>query len=227
MMRYDCFCFFSVAGFSLEYACLNPSGYFFYSVYSVGGSIDPFLGTGEVSAPIQNKTISFFNMLQVKYNDLVFALHGFALSSVQFVQIWMYDRGTQKKINIFIVLFLIFLWLCSLTTYIFEISIHEIYNLSWDTFLVMGYCKAAITFVKYVPQVYLNYSRKSTVGFSLANVVLDLMGGILSFIQIWINAVALGEPVFTGDAFNVVKFVLSIISIIFDSIFLFQHFVLY
>ncbi len=46
----------------------------------------------------------------------------------------------------------------------------------------MGYCKAAITFVKYVPQVYLNYSRKSTVGFSLANVVLDLMGGILSFI---------------------------------------------
>lgn len=52
MMRYDCFCFCSVAGFSLEYACLNPSGYFFYSVYSVGGSIDPFLGTGEVSASI-------------------------------------------------------------------------------------------------------------------------------------------------------------------------------
>jgi len=94
----------------------------------------------------------------------------------------MYDRGTQTKINILIVLFLIFLWLCSLTTYIFEISVHEIYDLNWDTFLVMGYCKAAITFVKYVPQVYLNYSRKSTVGFSLANVVLDLMGGILSFI---------------------------------------------
>ena len=85
----------------------------------------------------------------------------------------------------------------------------------------MGYCKAAITFVKYVPQVYLNYKRQSTVGWSLANVLLDLTGGSLSLVQIWINAVALGEPVFGGDAFNVVKFILSVMSIIFDSIFLF------
>ncbi len=91
----------------------------------------------------------------------------------------------------------------------------------------MGYCKAAISFVKYVPQVYLNYSRKSTVGWSLANVLLDLTGGILSFLQIWINAVALGEPVFTGDAFNLVKFILSCMSIFFDTIFLIQHYVLY
>ena len=199
-----------MAGFSLEFALLNPSGFFFYSVYSVGGSVDPYLGTGTV-----------------KYNDLVFALHAFALASVQLVQIWMYDRGVQKDINRFIVAFLIFLYLCSFTTYIFEIADHPIKNLNWDTFLVMGYCKAAISFVKYVPQVYLNYSRKSTVGWSLANVILDFTGGFLSFMQIWINAVALGEPVFTGDAFNLVKFILSCMSILFDSIFLFQHYVLY
>lgn len=119
------------------------------------------------------------------------------------------------------VAFLIFLYLCAFTTYIFEISDHPIKNLNWDTFLVMGYCKAAISFVKYVPQVYLNYSRKSTVGWSLANVILDFLGGSLSFLQIVINAVALGEPVFTGDAFNLVKFILSCMSILFDSIFLF------
>ena len=119
------------------------------------------------------------------------------------------------------------MWLCVFTTYFFEIFAHPIYNLSWDTFLVMGYAKAAISFVKYVPQVYLNYKRQSTVGWSLANVLLDLTGGVLSFVQIWINAVALGQPVFSGDAFNVVKFCLSIMSILFDSIFLFQHYVLY
>ena len=91
----------------------------------------------------------------------------------------------------------------------------------------MGYCKAAISFVKYCPQVYLNYSRKSTVGFSLANVLLDLTGGILSFVQIWINAAALGQPVLSGEAFNLVKFILSILSIFFDTIFLIQHYVLY
>ena len=38
----------SVAGFSTEFALMNPSGFFFYSLYSVGGSVDPFLGTGDV-----------------------------------------------------------------------------------------------------------------------------------------------------------------------------------
>jgi cystinosin len=70
--------------------------------------------------------------------------------------------------------------------------------------------------------VYLNYTRKSTVGFSVANVVLDLTGGLLSFLQIWINAAALGEPVLSGQAFNLVKFILSILSIFFDTIFLIQ-----
>ena len=39
----------SVGGFSLEFALLNPSGFFFYSVYSVGGRVNPNLGTGDVS----------------------------------------------------------------------------------------------------------------------------------------------------------------------------------
>lgn len=66
----------SVAGFSLEFALLNPSGFFFYSFYSVGGSIDPFLGTGTVSH------IEFTDRTQVFYNDLAFALHAFAMASV-------------------------------------------------------------------------------------------------------------------------------------------------
>ena len=98
---------------------------------------------------------------------------------------------------------------------------------SWDTLLVMGYAKAAITFVKYCPQVYLNYKRKSTVGWSLANVLLDFTGGSLSLLQSAINTIAFGEPFFQPGAFNLVKFILSIMSIFFDSIFMFQHFVLY
>lgn len=42
-----------------------------------------------------------------------------------------------------------------------------------------------------------------------------------------IQAWALHEDLFKGEAFNVVKFVLSVCSIFFDSIFLFQHYVLY
>ena len=87
-----------------------------------------------------------------------------------------------------------------------------------------GYCKAAITFVKYVPQVYLNWKRQSTVGWSLENVLLDFTGGTFSFIQIIVDAKGRGKPVFAGgdDAgFNIVKFILSVMSMFFDLIFMF------
>ena len=40
----------NVGGFSLEFALLNPSGFFFYSVYSVAGRVNSNLGTGTVSS---------------------------------------------------------------------------------------------------------------------------------------------------------------------------------
>ena len=81
-----------------------------------------------------------------------------------------------------------------------------------------------------MPQVYLNWKRKSTVGWSLANVILDFCGGFFSFCQIIVDSVARGKPLFGGDGdagFNIVKFLLSVIAMFFDIIFLFQHYVLY
>jgi len=119
------------------------------------------------------------------------------------------------------------LWVIVVASWCWEVFVSPIENTHWDFFLICGYAKAAITFVKYLPQVYLNWKRKSTVGWSLWNVILDLTGGSLSMLQIFLNAAALGEPVIGGGGFNVVKFILSIMSIIFDCIFLFQHYVLY
>ena len=48
----------SVGGFSLEFALLNPSGFFFYAVYSVSGRILD-IGQGTVSKiwPFTTKTL--------------------------------------------------------------------------------------------------------------------------------------------------------------------------
>ena len=104
------------------------------------------------------------------------------------------------------------------TVWCIEVAGHP-FDVHGNTFLVMGYCKAAITFVKYIPQVYLNWKRKSTFGFSLENVVLDFLGGSLSFVQMALDSIALGKPLFEPGAFNVVKFILSITSMFFDTIF--------
>ena len=57
----------NVAGFSLEYALLNVTGYFFYFIYSMSGFIDPNIGTGTVLP-----------------NDLAFVVHAFLVSSNTF-----------------------------------------------------------------------------------------------------------------------------------------------
>ena len=91
----------------------------------------------------------------------------------------------------------------------------------------MGLAKVLISFVKYIPQVYLNYKRKRTDGWSLENVLLDLTGGLLSFVQIFIDWADSGTTSQFSGGLNVAKFLLAIVCIVFDLIFLFQHYVLY
>ena len=56
----------SVAGFSVEFAMMNPVGFYAYTVYNLQGLINPEIGgTG-----------------QIFWNDLVFSIHAFILSSI-------------------------------------------------------------------------------------------------------------------------------------------------
>ena len=145
----------NVGGFSLEFALLNPSGFFFYAVYSVAGRVNSNLGTGTVSSSPCFLAQSFYITLllfvvQIKNQDLVFALHAFALSSVQLAQIFIYDRGQQGEINRGWIVFLIGTYLAVFTVWSIEVFDHPLPN-GVNTLLVTGYCKAAITFVKYLP----------------------------------------------------------------------------
>lgn len=62
-------------------------------------------------------------------------------------------------------------------------------TLHWlDWLNTCSYIKLAITLIKYVPQAILNYRRKSTVGWSIGNILLDFTGGILSMLQMILNS---------------------------------------
>lgn len=61
--------------------------------------------------------------------------------------------------------------------------------LHWLDFLyTCSYIKLGVTLTKYIPQVWLNYQRKSTVGWSIENIILDFTGGILSILQMIFNS---------------------------------------
>ena len=55
------------SGFSIEFAMLNPVGFYFYTLYTLQGVVDNNIGNTGVIDP----------------NDIVFAIHAFLLSSVQ------------------------------------------------------------------------------------------------------------------------------------------------
>lgn len=82
-----------------------------------------------------------------------------------------------------------------------------------------------MTFVKYMPQVILNYRRRSTIGWSIGTILFDAVGGVLSLSQLIIDASLQND--WSGIAGNPMKLGLSGISIGFDLIFMTQHYILY
>lgn len=85
--------------------------------------------------------------------------------------------------------------------------------------------KLVVTVVKYMPQAWANYKRKSTEGWSIGQVNLDLIGGILSILQLVIDSSLQDD--WSGITGNPVKLGLGNVSIFFDLIFIIQRYVLY
>ena len=84
--------------------------------------------------------------------------------------------------------------------------------------MLFGYALVITNTSKYLGQCYFHHIRKSTVGFSMVLVFLDLTGSVFSLLQL-----ALMETTTTTTAlvsFNVVKCLLGAIGVVFDIAFL-------
>lgn len=96
----------------------------------------------------------------------------------------------------------------------------------WTFVDQLGMIKVAISFIKYMPQVYENWRRKSTGGFHPLNFLLDIGGVIGSFFQYFFLFWNEADPTYiTGSIFSTVG--LALVSLFFDAIFVYQHFILY
>ena len=88
-----------------------------------------------------------------------------------------------------------------------------------------SYVKLAITIIKYVPQAWMNYRRKSTAGWSIGNILLDFTGGALSVLQMFLLAINYND--WSSIFGSPTKFGLGLFSILFDILFIVQHYGLY
>lgn len=85
--------------------------------------------------------------------------------------------------------------------------------------------KLFITVVKYIPQAWLNFKRKSTENWRIEMILLDFSGGVLSLAQLFIDS-SFNQD-WSGLTGNPAKLLLSNISILFDLFFMVQHYILY
>ena len=188
----------------------------------------------------------------VETNDLFFSLHALVLCIVTAVQCYVYTRKEDAGRWSVVGKVAVFVAILAATTALTPSAEHVVVcslcgkgngsagggsrdlgasksttDFRWVRFLeILSAIKVAVSFAKYVPQVYLNYSRQSTRGWSIANVLLDFTGGALSVSQMALDAVSSGS----GTALTFLtspKLFLGLLSLVFDVIFIVQHYVLY
>ena len=94
-----------------------------------------------------------------------------------------------------------------------------------DTLYYVSFVKIFLSIIKYCPQVFLNCQRRSTVGWSIANILLDFTGGSLSVLQLLVDGGSTHN--WAGVVGNPVKFGLGFFSMAFDMIFMVQHYLLF
>nr|CAG8498986.1 12278_t:CDS:2 [Entrophospora candida] len=95
------------------------------------------------------------------------------------------DRDADQKISCTASMFI------KLSLVMMILVLIEIYftKFQWiDLMYFLSYIKLSISFIKYVPQAFLNFKRKSTVGWSIHNILLDFTGGVLSNFQLILDA---------------------------------------
>ncbi|XP_069703354.1 cystinosin homolog isoform X2 [Periplaneta americana] len=204
----------SVVGLNFDFLSLNIVGFILYSLFNCG-----LFWIKDVEDEYFSRYPRGLNPVQV--NDIVFSLHAVIATLFTIIQCFIYERGNQtvswtaRAIHGIFVLVLVI----SLILVPTEVIV-------WLDFLyICSYVKLTITLIKYVPQAYMNYKRKSTEGWSIGNIFLDFTGGMLSMLQMILNAYNYNDwdSIF-GDP---TKFGLGLFSVVFDLFFIVQHYILY
>lgn len=172
----------SVVGLSFDFLAYNFVAFTFYTIYNFSLLYVP---------EIQREYYEMFHQhVPVVLNDLFFSAHAMLITTVTITQCFIYERNGQRvsktAIAILSAMFL-FVIVC-----IIGVCMHWF---SWLTplivLIVFSNLKLIISFIKYIPQLYFNYKRKSTVGWTIYNILLDFSGGLLSIAQFFINCAVL------------------------------------
>ncbi|XP_059291152.1 cystinosin homolog [Lycium ferocissimum] len=204
----------SVVGLNFDFVLLNLTKHSSYLIYNASMFF---------SSSVQKQYLEkygFNEMIPVAANDVAFSIHAVLLTAFTLIQIVIYDRGNQKVSRTSIGIVCV-AWLTVAVCVFIALPSH-----SWLWLIsCFNTLQVVMTVIKYIPQAIMNFQRKSTIGFSIGNILLDLLGGVTNYGQMAVQSIDQNSWVnFYG---NIGKTLLSLVSIFFDVLFILQHYVLY
>lgn len=204
----------SVVGLNFDFVLLNLTKHSSYLIYNAS-----LFFSSTVQRQYREK-YGLNEMIPVAANDVAFSTHAVLLTAFTLFQIVIYERGNQKVSKIAMAIVSV-AWLSVAVCVFVAIPRH-----SW-LWLVSCFntVQIVMTIIKYIPQAILNFRRKSTIGFSIGNILLDFFGGVTNYGQMAVQSIDQNSWVnFYG---NIGKTMISLVSIFFDILFMIQHYVLY
>ncbi|KAK7380829.1 hypothetical protein VNO78_33348 [Psophocarpus tetragonolobus] len=204
----------SVVGLSLDYEILNLTKHCSYLIYNASLFFSP-----DVQKQYFEK-YDYGQMIPVAANDVAFSTHSVIVHLIILFQIAMFDRENQK-FSLYAIAIVVVVWFTAAVCFFIALPSH-----SWLWLIsIFNIIQVVMTLIKYFPQAFMNFLRKSTDGFSIGTILLDFSGGIFNYLQMAVQSIDQGSWVnFYG---NIGKVLISLVTIFYDSILMCQHYVLY
>ncbi|KAG7175925.1 Cystinosin-like [Homarus americanus] len=193
----------SVDGLSFDFLTFNFIGFFSYFIFNMG-----LYWLHEIRNEYFQRHPT--RLLHVRLNDVIFPLYAVLCTAFQILQCFLLHRGPGQRVS---TTCRVISGLMVMSAVVGCILVPVVDSLLWlDLLYWLSYLKLAITCIKYTPQLWENYRRQSTEGWSIWQVILDFTGGSLSLLQMFLLAGNYG---------------LGLLSVFFDIFFFIQHYCLY
>ncbi|CAF1011873.1 unnamed protein product [Adineta ricciae] len=204
----------SVIGLNFDFLALNILGHSCYSVFNLYMYL---------SSNVQQQYYAKHphGVLPVLLNDVIFSCHAVFACVVTVIQCLFFDRGNQRVSYVARIIggvCIVFLLISTIVSTSKHLS-------TLDLLYFFSYVKLFITIIKYCPQAWMNFKRKSTEGWSIGNILLDFTGGLFSLLQMFLLASNYND--WSSIFGSPTKLGLGLFSILFDILFIVQHYILY
>lgn len=160
-------------------------------------------------------------------SDILFSMHSVFVYTITVGLFFYYPHKIQ--LSPWTILYLSVQWFVFLYFGIKFITTGKSFNLSFfgfktsiGYFQTLGYFKMFSTLLKHPPQIYFNFKRKSTKGWSIEGMIMDFLGGLFSLIALLLE-LSINRKLHVNKA----KLFLSVMSMIYDVTYMVQHYALY